>query len=344
VANHSVRSVYSPKDGLVLSHYGEILRQLVIERGGDSQQLLEGTGIRLSVLTGSEGRLSYEQFIALVRNAMKVLDDPSLGLHFGLRLSPMTHGSLGQAIMCASNVQQAVDIMMKYYKTRFAPIAYSHFVEDGHAVIQLDEYINLGDLKPFLVDALFVSIIEFGRFLFGPSIFLDGLCRLSYPCPAHAEVYRQLFHGPVEFGCPSNQLRFAAAHLMLPMAMANPVARHMAEQQCEAQLKAVEDKDSIVAKVRAIMAEGEDEIPTMEDVAARLFMTSRTLRRQLQAFSTSYQDILADMRCKLALRMLESTNKPIDEIAHQLGYSDPSNFGRAFRKWTGRAPSDFRRI
>jgi AraC-like DNA-binding protein len=80
----------------------------------------------------------------------------------------------------------------------------------------------------------------------------------------------------------------------------------------------------------------------MEEIAEDLHMSSRTLRRQLQQFDTSFQDLLTDVRKQRALTLLKTTDKPIDQIAAELGYSDPSNFGRAFRKWIGKSPSDWR--
>lgn len=341
--SHSLKHLYLPKDEMILSHYGEILRQLVIERGGDGERLLDGTGIRPAVLANAEGRLSYEQFISLVRNAIRLTNEPALGVYYGQRLNPMTHGSLGQAVMSAANIQEALEIMMKYYKTRLAAITFSFFVEGDRAIIQLEEHINLGDLKPFLVEMIFVSIIEIGRFLFGPMIFIGGRCQLSFPRPDYVSAYRPFFFDQVDFDQPHNRLIFAAEHLRLPMALANPVARQLAERQCEEQLREVQQKLSLVAQVRGMLEDEEDKIPSMEEIAARLHVTSRTLRRQLQAFNTSYQELLTEVRCQRAVRLLESTNKSIEEIADQLGYSDASNFGRAFRKWTGRKPSDYRR-
>lgn len=353
-----MKSVYKSNDAVLLAHYGEILYELAIEKGADPELLLVNTGIRESVLRNPEANLSHEQFINLVNNAIQLTSEPALGLYYGTRLKFTTHGAMGQASICSENVSEAIAAIIKYYRTRFAFIEMSFFIDGDEAVIQLDDNLALGSLKSFLVEALFVSIMDVSKFLFGPTLVQTGRCLVSYPTPSHVYQYLDFFVGPenggvdipfnrladmITFNTPSNQIRFDKQHLTLPMVLANTVARRLAEQECEEQLKAVDDKGSIVSKVIQILQRDPEIIPSMELVAESLHVTSRTLRRQLQTFGVSFQDLLADIRKKRALDLLQNTNKPVDEIAYELGYSDPSNFGRAFRKWTGSSPSDVRK-
>lgn len=353
-----MKSVYQAGDAILLAHYGEILYELAVEKGADPELMLENTGIRESVLRNPDASLNYEQFIQLVNNALRLTNEPALGLYYGTRLKFTTHGAMGQASVSSENLSEAISAIIKYYRTRFAFIEMSFFIEGDEAVIQLDENLGLGSLKSFLIEALFVSIMDVSKFLFGPTLVKAGRCRVSYPAPSYVNQYYRFFVEPehaesndavlkktdmIRFNASANQLRFDKQYLTLPMALANPVARRLAEQECEEQLKAFTGVDSIVAKVRRALQADPDSIPTMEEVAESLHMTSRTLRRQLQTFGTSFQDMLAEIRKKRALELLQSTDKPVDEIAYELGYSDPSNFGRAFRKWTGKSPSCIRK-
>ncbi len=331
-----------PNEAMIQAHYGEILYDLALEKGGEASAILANTGIRREVLLNPEAYLSFQQFVQLVKNALALSNEPALGIEFGSRLKFTTHGSLAQASLSCANLREAIEALVKYYKIRFALVEFEFFTEGEEAVIQIDENIGLGELKPVLIEALFVAIMEVNEFLFGNKLVKTGRCLISYPPPPYAEAYKRYFHDMVEFNTGVNQLRFQRQFLDEPMALANPVAKRLAEQQCEAELQAVLHNESIVHKVqRCLFVKGEP-IPSMEDVAERLNMTTRTLRRQLQVFDTSYQDILADARKQRAITLLKATNLHIDEIAYELGYSDPSNFGRAFRKWTGKAPSDYR--
>jgi len=353
-----MKSVYQSGDAILLAHYGEILYELAIEKGADPELLLVNTGIRESVLRNPEANLNYEQFIELVNNAIKLTNEPALGLYYGTRLKFTTHGAMGQASISSDNVSEAIAAIIKYYRTRFAFIEMSFFIDGDEAVIQIDDNLALGSLKSFLVEALFISIMDVSKFLFGPTLVQTGRCLVSYPAPSYVNQYFSFFVGPesngdevpiqrltdmITFNTPFNQIRFDKQHLMLPMVLANTVARRLAEQECEEQLKAVDDTDSIVSKVTHLLQNDSETIASMECVADSLHMTTRTLRRQLQAFGTSFQDLLAETRKKRALDLLQNTDKPVDEIAYELGYSDPSNFGRAFRKWTGTSPSGVRK-
>lgn len=354
-----MKSVYQARDTILLAHYGEILYELAIEKGADPELLLLNTGIRENVLRNPEANLSYEQFIELVNNALKLTNEPALGLYYGTRLKFTTHGAMGQASVSSENISEAIAAIIKYYRTRFAFIEMSFFIDENEAVIQIDENLGLGSLKAFLVEALFVSIMDVSKFLFGRTLVKTGRCFVSYPAPSYVNQYYSFFVEPesigtenilpqkmsnmISFNAASNQLRFDKKYLVLPIALANTVARRLAEQECEQQLKAVDDINSIVTKVMHLLQCKPESIPSMECVSDSLHMTSRTLRRQLQTYGTSFQDLLADIRKKRALDLLQNTDKPVDEIAHELGYSDPSNFGRAFRKWTGTSPSGIRK-
>jgi len=353
-----MKSVYQSGDAILLAHYGEILYELAIEKGADPEQLLVNTGIRESVLRNPEANLNYEQFVELVNNSIRLTNEPALGLYYGTKLKFTTHGAMGQASVSSENLSGAIAAIIKYYRTRFAFIEMSFFIDGDEAVIQLDESLGLGTLKSFLIEALFVSIMDVSKFLFGPTLVKTGRCFVSYPAPVYVNRYYSFFVEPesgnsdfssqkmidmIKFNAPSNQLRFDKQFLMLPMVLANTVARRLAEQECEEQLKAVKETGSIVSKVTQLLQSDPETIPSMESVADSLHVTSRTLRRQLQAFGTSFQDLLADIRKKRALDLLQNTDKPVDEIAYELGYSDPSNFGRAFRKWTGTSPSGVRK-
>lgn len=351
-----MKLVYQSGDALLLAHYGEILYELAVEKGADPIALLKDTGIRESVLRNPEAMLNYEQFKTLVTNALEMTGDPSLGLQYGTKLTFTTHGAMGQASISSDNLRDAITSIMKYYRTRFAFIEMSFFIEGEEAVIQLDENLGLGSLKSFLIEALFVSVFDVSRFLFGPTLTKAGSCRVSYSVPEYVDQYFHFFVGSINaefsekklkkmitFNAPTNQIRFDKQYLTLPMVLANSVARRLAEQTCEEQLKAVDDQGSIVTKVKQSLQANPERIPSMEEVSEQLHMTSRTLRRQLQTFGTSFQDLLSDIRKKRAIDLLQNTDKPVDEIAYELGYSDPSNFGRAFRKWTAKSPSAIRK-
>ncbi|MEE3189923.1 MAG: AraC family transcriptional regulator [Pseudomonadota bacterium] len=116
----------------------------------------------------------------------------------------------------------------------------------------------------------------------------------------------------------------------------------MAASQCEEMLARMGPKEGIIVKVRRILLSNPGHFPPVDDVASQLATSTRTLSRSLQDVGTSYQRILDEVRKEMAIEYLRSSNLPIEEIAALVGYSDPSNFRKAFRRWTQNAPSYYR--
>lgn len=338
-----MNSILSPDDEFILVQYAEILLQLAVEQGAGYDELLETAAVSASALQHPDGMLTLRQFMALCEAALSATGNPALGLDFGRRLKFTTHGALSQAAVSCNTLQEALESLIRYYPTRFAGFDLHFYREGEDAIIQLDDLVGLERLEPFMVEAMFTSIMEVNMLLFGTTLVAEGSCRIRYPQPDHADAYRPIFHKALEFGQPANQLRFKARYLDSPMALANPVARRLAEAECEEALRHSQVRESVLMRVRHRLESAGDRFPDMEQVAAQMHMTTRTLRRQLDSFGIRYQDLVNQIRLERAQRMLAGSQRPIEAIAEQLGYSDPSNFGRAFRRWTGLSPSDYRR-
>jgi AraC-like DNA-binding protein len=138
-------------------------------------------------------------------------------------------------------------------------------------------------------------------------------------------------------------MRFPASRLEQRLRFSDPRLAQMAQAQCEAEIANIKRPPTLLNKVRRIILADSWRFPGVEEVASELHMSARTLKRKLQQLGTSYQIILSDLRKALAVEYLTQTDMTVDDIAIQLGYSDASNFARAFRRWTGKSPSDYRR-
>jgi len=147
----------------------------------------------------------------------------------------------------------------------------------------------------------------------------------------------------VEFDSGVNQLRFHKQFLDLPLSLSNPVARRIAEAQCAKEMRTIEAATSVVVRVNRLLESVRvGRLPSLDDIAGQMGLSARTLRRQLAAEGARFQQLQDEIRHQRALELLSQDELSIDEIADSLGYSDPSNFGRAFRKWEGVAPSVWR--
>jgi AraC-like DNA-binding protein len=329
---------------LIRAHYADILCQLAQDRGLPRARLLSAAGVRPSMLGHPDNFITVDQFSALCRAALAQSGDEALGLEYGKRLKFTTHGSLAQAAISCDTLEQALLVLIKYFRTRFVYMTLSFFVEEHEAVIQLNLSHDVEELYRFNVDVVMASLMDVNLLLFGSRLLDGGRCLLDFPEPEDPSVYRQLFGNRISFGAGFNQLRFKRAFLGSSMSLSNPVTRRIAEAQCEEEMRFIEGVSSVaerVARLLETMASGR--LAALEEVAHQLRVSPRTLRRQLAAEGVRFQELQDSLRHRRALELLRRNELTVDEIACALGYSDPSNFGRAFRKWQGLAPSAWRR-
>ncbi|MDI9246520.1 AraC family transcriptional regulator [Marinobacter sp. CHS3-4] len=328
----------------IRAHYADILCQLAEERQVSRSALLNAAGIRASLLNHPENFITVDQFSALCREAIRCSGDPCLGIEYGKRLKFTTHGALSQAAISCDTIGQALDVLIKYFRIRFVYMKLECFTEGSDAVLQLDVLHDVNDLYRFNVEVVMASLMDVNLLLFGPQLLDGGSCRVSYQEPDDASAYHSLFGHRLTFDAGANQLRFRREFLDLPISLSNPVARRVAEAQCEEEMKRLEAAESAAGRVERVLETVRDgRLPTIEAVAEELRVSPRTLRRQLHQEGARFQDILEGIRHQRALELLKTNNLSVDAISDRLGYSDPSNFGRAFRKWEGVSPSVWRK-
>jgi len=331
----------NPEEYSVSIEYAPLLVAMLERYGVSKEQLLAGAAEPPN-LRDPGARLPLQDFIDIVRRAIKLSGAPWLGWDFGATLTLSSHGFLGYAAMSSETLRDAVELAVKFFRTRTTVVDLQLKVEGDTAILQLDELVALHDIQPFVVESLFSSFHFMGLKLLG-EVPMDGELRFAFPEPDYYERMKPLIPVPVLFDCAYNQMRFPASRLDQRLRFADPRLAKMAEAQCEQEMANIKSPPKLLNQVRRIILAQSGRFPSVDEAASDLHMSSRTLKRKLQQLGTSYQTILDDLRKGLAVEYLTQTEITVDDIAVQLGYSDASNFARAFRRWTGRSPSDYRR-
>lgn len=331
----------NPEEYSVSTEYAPLLVTMLERYGVSKEQLLAGAAEPPN-LRDPGARLPLQDFVDIVRRAIKLSGAPWLGWDFGATLTLSSHGFLGYAAMSSETLRDAVELAVKFFRTRTTVVDLQLKVEGDTAILQLDELVALHDIQPFVVESLFSSFHFMGLKLLG-EVPMDGELRFAFPEPDYYQRMKQLIPVPVLFDCAYNQMRFPASRLDQRLRFADPRLAKMAEAQCEQEMANIKSPPKLLNQVRRIILAQSGRFPSVDEAASDLHMSSRTLKRKLQQLGTSYQTILDDLRKGLAVEYLTQTEITVDDIAVQLGYSDASNFARAFRRWTGRSPSDYRR-
>ena len=331
----------NPEEYSVSIEYAPLLVSMLERYGVSKEQLLAGAKEPPN-LRDPGARLPLQDFVDIVRRAIKLSGAPWLGWEFGATLTLSSHGFLGYAAMSSETLRDAVELAVKFFRTRTTVVDMQLRVEGDTAILQLDELVALHDIQPFVVESLFSSFHFMGLKLLG-EVPMDGELRFAFPEPDYYQRMKPLIPVPVLFDCAYNQMRFPASRLDQRLRFADPRLAKMAEAQCEQEMANIKSPPKLLNQVRRIILGQSGRFPSVDEAASDLHMSSRTLKRKLQQLGTSYQTILDDLRKGLAVEYLTQTEITVDDIAVQLGYSDASNFARAFRRWTGRSPSDYRR-
>ncbi len=171
----------------------------------------------------------------------------------------------------------------------------------------------------------------------------DSPIRLRVYRAGYAPAYGAVFPGPKTFGAAQSAFWFDATRLADPVRRdASALRSFLAEADAQVIVPKPDDQ-TVSAKVRAVLRPLQSAWPDLQTVAAALRMAAPTLQRHLASEGTSFQSLKDEVRRDLAILRLRSSNVALKTLASELGFSDSSAFHRAFRDWTGSAPSAYRR-
>lgn len=334
-------STPAPRDPTIPGAYALQLVELVSRWDVSPDDLFVGTGLSLDTLGDPTTRISIPVAAQVLRRASELTGEPNLAAFLGKQMRLSWHGFLGFAALSASNVREAIALGERFAAIR-TPAMRLRLYESGEtASLVLEARFDDEEVRRFVLLLLVVGLTEIAQTITGAPV--HGSADVDFPEPP-GMTYRRP-EGTVRWGQPSTRLIFPASFLDAPLVMADPVATRLAREQCERELSALGSVGGTEARIRALLeARANDaQPPTVDEVARRLSLSTRTLKRQLAAVGTTFSDILDDWRKDRAVLLLDRRDRSLEQIAADLGYSDVANFTRAFRRWTGKTPAGFRR-
>lgn len=303
--------------------------------------LLEFAGVAPEALDSKDKHITSEQQTAVIQAVVSKVDTPGLGLICGDEVSILDWGALGYAYVSSANLRQALDIFVRFQWLN-GPMINNYLREEGdEAILSALENYPLGNVHQFAMEdwlsETHSAIARFG---------VPGICfnsvSITYPEPAHSELYRELFDCPVRFGQEANEIRFPKKFLNTPFDLADESVAELCIRKCADVLKHLSEEDPVVDAVRRVLLSNPGITPTLEVVSGFLNMSARTLRRRLNEADTSYKDVLSDVRLGLAAEYLRTTRMASKEIAYLMGYSGVTSFHRAFKRRFDETPSEYR--
>ncbi|WP_409192915.1 AraC family transcriptional regulator ligand-binding domain-containing protein [Bradyrhizobium sp. RDM4] len=253
------------------------------------------------------------------------------------------YGIYGYAMVSSSTFGEALKFSVEH-AAMAGPVVMqiSLRVEDNTAILRSHGVQSLGDILPFIAEFWRSSMTSlFSHVLEAP--FPTKRMIFPFAAPVHWRNYGRMFNCPIDFDAGSMEWHFDAGVLDLQCPNANPITAQVCQQFCDAVMAERPGETDLVRKIRTACLNSPKRFPTADEVAEQLGLSLRTLHRRLAKDELSYQELLDGMRKSVAMEFLENTHLLIDQVAERVGFADATSFRKAFRKWTGRAPTDYRR-
>ena len=320
------------------------LLQRLQEDGVSPEQLVAELARRgIKATPNTVAVISGVEALVLLETALDLSDDPCLMISLGQQLGIASFGSFGFALMSCANVRESVRLMLRYGQVLIQPGWAVHEQEGG---LWLRAKITVGTAvqQQLFAELVFSNLSTVGRSLYGSKVErAEGVeIHLSYARPAHSACYKRAFNTPITFDCEHNQLFLPAQVLDTTVRTANRTQHVLFQQQCEELLRGLVSALETTAAVRQLLIESAGDFLDIAGVASRLHVSERTLRRRLEAESTSFRSVLDEIRDLLAREYLAKTELTVADIAHLLDYAETVSFRRAFTRWNGVTPNGYR--
>lgn len=321
-----------------------MLRQLMQLHGIDLDALLREGGLTASASPSAESHVDIEPLDRALRAALPRITDPAFGLKVARCWHPGHLGVLGHAWLASSTLRSAGQSLVRYFRVvgergRFE-------AEDVPTGLKLRYWAGRGDpaqdgVAAVTIDMALALLLDMCRLVAGASL-RPVSASLRRALPQDPQPWELFFGCAVAFGAPENTIVLtpADADRLLPTAnrqLALTLDKLLAEQLARL------DRGDVVARCRAgVLQRLHDGPPAANDIAADMHMSTRTLQRKLADNGIRYQDLLDSTRRDLALRYVVEGGRSMTDISFTLGFAGQSSFTRAFKRWTGASPSDYR--
>jgi AraC-like DNA-binding protein len=321
----------------------QILVSLGEELGAPIHALLHNSGLSQTHLNNPETVVEAQSELAVIRNLLGALPPiEGLGLTAGQRYQLSAYGIWGFAIASSPTPRKAIELARNYQELTFVFAGFTIATRGDKTCIIFDDSDVPEDVRLFCLEREMAAAAVIMRELLGSDFQPDRVC-FRHPRPSYAERYHDSFGGPVEFNAEYNALEFPNSLLDIPRTVGNENTANLLAKQCGELLASRSARRGLSGKVRELLLRQRPMEMDMEAVARSLHMTSRTLRRKLDAEGSSFRQLSDEIRLTLAEELLRSTPLSIEQIAERLSYADASSFSQAFKRMTGNTPGAFRK-
>ena len=336
-----------PVSSSVSVAYLQGLLDYLTRHGVDSAELLERVQLSPQILAQRDQRIAASTYLELLGHGVRLTGDEQLGLHLGEAVRPGYYGVLGYLIMSCATLADAL-----HRQARYAAL-----VGNLGQVDLADEPPRAGlepqvahswqpllpQQKRQLSEETLAGWVTFGHWISGLDIPPTEV-RFQHSAPVDTSEYQRIFRCPVLFDQADNALVFPKRLLATPLGQADAQVRLMLDAYADRLLGEIQQGHCVLDRARLELSRQLPEVGAdLQQIAARLALSPRTLQRRLREAGLSFNQLVDATRQQLVLHYLRDPALELAEIAFLVGFSEPGSLARAFRRWTGQSPGEYRR-
>ena len=311
-------------------------------RGVPTGDLLEGAALSRSALEDPDTRLPGPLVLAIWNALIDRTDDPSLQLAAPTHLPFGAYRVIDYLVGASATVGDGVERFARFFRL-IADAVTLAIEERGDERCLRVATAEGGALPSVYVDYVFAALVGRIRMRIRPELRVLRV-ELRRPAPDSAAVYESTFLADVQFGAAADRLCFDIEEWESPIAGADAALARILEDHARTLARRLpEPMPGFEVEVRKAVASAIPEGSSAAAVARSLHVSVRTLQRRMAPTGRTFREVADTVRGRLAEEYLSDPSVSIAEVAFLLGFSDQSSFNRAFRRWTGRAPGQWRR-
>lgn len=323
---------------------GGVLQQILMylaSRNVDTDEFMKSMKMDINILSDSDKRIPVERYVMVEEAAAKVLNDPCFGLNMGQYTEAGNWSILGYMMMNCRTVLDAFYIFSRYSSVIGNLIEGNITVEKDYVMIKLTEPADAPTISKHCYEGYLSSLISLARSISGENIDPIEVALISFR-PELIEEYRKVFGHKVRFGQNGNYMSLNTRAVNTQIRFANENLLSYFESYAAEFLNEIKVTNNFTYRTKKLILSyiASDNL-TVARIAQELAVSSRTLQANLRKEGTEFNLLLRHTREQLAKKYLYE-NYSVEDITFLLGFSEPSVFRRAFKKWFGMTVKEYR--
>jgi AraC-like DNA-binding protein len=309
--------------------------------GVDATEVCRHARFDLGCLEGPDARIPLERLYDLWEAVLARLDRNDLALAVAQRYSPGDYGLVGFVCMNCATLGESLEQVTRYFRLWASEPELRLDEEHGLLVHYRQKVADRPGLR-LATEATLAEIVNGARLVTQQPIGPVEVA-FSHPGPEDTTAHEAFFGTTVRFDQRTTHLRFAPEQLACPLPKADVQLGVFLSNLANQALGEEREEDSLLSRIRKQIAEAlQRGVPSIGSVARSVAMSERSLRRRLEESGTTFRALVDDTRALLAKSYLRNPELPLAEVAFLLGFSEPSAFHRAFKRWTQMTPKGYR--